>query len=443
MPWRDLNKGSFQCPPLSAFDHEALLSQAKAACKHLVVTATTADSVPIDRIALNNKTGRHATFRKIKDTVDPSLEGVHAHTRVRAAIGEVADFFHLNSQTKLEDYDRVMKDWVVKLTTLYTLVDRSNSIGGNKSLHSLSVIWKVTKMATTSPRDLCLLDYHDDFTFYDNATGQVRRGWARCIHSIDLPCCPDLEERCGLKRTTVVRSGHVFIESSEPGELDYYKVHITVPRNDSFRHISEMFYRTMLKFYSSSMLKLEEHFIRKRIKPLLDLPVSRFPNKADADYCLHCFARFNWLTTRRQCRICGDVTCNKCCVKWSIRLDTHKHAIKVDVCQECSSGDSKRDALGAKSSATSSTILGPHSKRQGQRSCPILERPQPARVSPSSELETFSSRASERVEQLKDVLGSQSSSNSSGDSIENFVLLLSPGRWRESLQDKSVEALPV
>ncbi|CAK4673673.1 unnamed protein product [Aphanomyces euteiches] len=396
MPWRDLNKGSFQCPPLSAFDHEALLSQAKAACKHLVVIATTADSVPIDRIALNNKTGRHATFRKIKDTVDPSLEGVHAHTRVRAAIGEVADFFHLNSQTKLEDYDRVMKDWVVKLTTLYTLVDRSNSIGGNKSLHSLSVIWKVTKMATTSPRDLCLLD-----------------------------------------------SGHVFIESSEPGELDYYKVHITVPRNDSFRHISEMFYRTMLKFYSSSMLKLEEHFIRKRIKPLLDLPVSRFPNKADADYCLHCFARFSWLTTRRQCRICGDVTCNKCCVKWSIRLDTHKHAIKVDVCQECSSGDSKRDALGAKSSATSSTILGPHSKRQGQRSCPILERPQPARVSPSSELETFSSRASERVEQLKDVLGSQSSSNSSGDSIENFVLLLSPGRWRESLQDKSVEALPV
>ncbi|CAK4673668.1 unnamed protein product [Aphanomyces euteiches] len=343
MPWRDLNKGSFNCAPLTEEARDMLINEAKIACKYLIVNATTAaDTTPVDKVAVNEKTGRHATFRKIKDTVDPKLEGVHAYTRVRATIEDVADFFHLNTPIKLENYDRVMRDWVVKLTTLYTLIERSDRGSTTKPLYSCGVIWKVTKVTGTQPRDLCLLDYHDEFTYVDQNTGEARRGWARCIHSIKLSCCPDLNPRYGLLRTTVVRSGHVFIESSEPGELDYYKVHITVPPRGSVNQFTQLIYRTMLKFYSSTVLHFEEHFIRERIKPMLDLPVSRFQHKLKTDYCAQCFTRFTWMTTCRQCRGCGDAVCQKCSSKWSILLDTHKHAIKVDMCRQCVTGETKR-----------------------------------------------------------------------------------------------------
>ncbi|KAG9409549.1 hypothetical protein AC1031_019814 [Aphanomyces cochlioides] len=280
-------------------------------------------------------------FRKIKDLVDPSLDGVIANTRVRASIEEAADFFYFDSPAKLENYDRVMKDSVVKLTSLYTLIERPQSPQAEHPLHSLGVIWKVTKLFGTTPRDTCLLDYHDEFTTVDPATGEERRGWARCIHSVPLKCCPDMKESHGLIRTTVVRSGHVFIESSTPGELDYYKVHITVAQNDSFGSFSEMLYRTVIKFYSASLLNLEGHFICKRVVPLLELPMSRFLHKREAVFCMTCLAHFKWTNPKRQCRSCGDAICLKCSSKWSIHLDTHKQAIKVDLCLVCVSGNSK------------------------------------------------------------------------------------------------------
>ncbi|KAH9092435.1 hypothetical protein LEN26_018385 [Aphanomyces euteiches] len=197
-----------------------------------------------------NSLMQHNTwFRKIKDLVDPSLDGLIAHTRVRASIEEAADFFYFDSPAKLENYDRVMKDSVVKLASLYTLIERPQSPKAEHPLHSLGSSGR-SPSCSAPRRGIC---YHDEFTTVDPATGEERRGWARCIHSVPLKCCPDMKESHGLIRTTVVRSGHVFIESSTPGELDYYKVHITVAQNDSFGGLSEMLYRTMIKFYSSSV----------------------------------------------------------------------------------------------------------------------------------------------------------------------------------------------
>ncbi|CAK4114924.1 unnamed protein product [Aphanomyces euteiches] len=357
MSWVDMNKRSFNCPPLSEKSKQNILNEAKDACSKLIMNITFSAANPIAKVVVNPKTKRNASFRKIKDLVDPSLDGLIAHTRVRASIEEAADFFYFDSPAKLENYDRVMKDSAVKLASLYTLIERPQSPQAEHPLHSLGVIWKVTKLFGTTPRDMCLLDYHDEFTTVDPATGEERRGWARCIHSVPLKCCPDMKESHGLIRTTVVRSGHVFIESSTPGELDYYKVHITVAQNDSFGGLSEMLYRTMIKFYSSSLLNLEGHFLCKRVVPLLKLPMSRFLHKREAVCCMTCLAHFKWTNPKRQCRSCGDVICLKCSSKWSIHLDTHKQAIKVDLCLVCVTENSKGEV-----SAVSGTgsFIGTH-----------------------------------------------------------------------------------
>ncbi|CAK4384769.1 unnamed protein product [Aphanomyces euteiches] len=340
MSWRDMTETSFHRPPLSESARRNLIAEAKSACKYLVMSATTATTTPIEKVVLNASTGRHMTVRMLRDPVDPKLEGFHAHTRVRATIEEVADFFYIDSPAKSQAYFSVMDDLVMKRCTLYTLVERPISEASSQPLHYVGVDWKVIKSAGGTPRDLCLLDYHDQFSFFDEETQSSRRGWARCIHSVELPCCPDMERRFGLVRSTIVRSGYVFVESIEPGVLDYYKIYTMAPTGGVYKLLPQLFYSAMMKLHSRTVLSLEEHFVERRIKPTLELPASRFQDKKNVDYCMHCYARFNWITIKKQCRACGDVTCQKCSSKWSIHLGSQKHA-KVELCFVCVSGMSK------------------------------------------------------------------------------------------------------
>ena len=61
MSWRD---NAFECPPLDDLTREDLLTQAKSACKYLIVNATTADNFPIHNVIVSEKTGRYATVIK-------------------------------------------------------------------------------------------------------------------------------------------------------------------------------------------------------------------------------------------------------------------------------------------------------------------------------------------------------------------------------------------
>ncbi|KAG9409546.1 hypothetical protein AC1031_019811 [Aphanomyces cochlioides] len=346
----------FNCPPLSQKERNDLVKEAKIACKYLVINATTSEKSPIDSVVRNVKTGRHATIRRASDKADPQYEGYTAHTKVRASIDDVAEFFVLDSPIKAHAYSRVMGEVFLDKRTLYTLVERPIADCASQPLHSVSIEWLLVRMPMGIPtRDACLLECHDEFVFADQDTGEPRRGWARCSHSISLSCCPELHQSHGVVRMDVIRSGHVFLESSERGVLDYYRVTFGNPNGNVMKHFSKALVNRHLKNSVTKALNIEEFFISQRIKPMLEVSVARFQSKKKVDYCMHCYGRFSWLSSKKQCRGCGDVTCSKCSRVWQLEL-AHAKVVKVQLCLECITGEVKSRSLQSPRQSMTSTM---------------------------------------------------------------------------------------
>ncbi|KDO17300.1 hypothetical protein SPRG_17253 [Saprolegnia parasitica CBS 223.65] len=90
----------------------------------------------------------------------------------------------------------------------------------------LGIRWKALDQpslfgAFTRCRDLCLLEF---CTLFQDDNG--RTGWARCVHSIEHPLCPDFGDTNGYLRCSVVNSGLVVMEAQHGVEtLDCFMVY--------------------------------------------------------------------------------------------------------------------------------------------------------------------------------------------------------------------------
>ncbi|OQR98292.1 hypothetical protein THRCLA_06760 [Thraustotheca clavata] len=90
----------------------------------------------------------------------------------------------------------------------------------------LGLRWKVLEAPSlfgnfTRARDVCLLEY---CTLFQDDNG--RTGWARCVHSIEHPLCPDFEASNGYLRCNVVNSGFVVMEAQHGVDtLDCYMIY--------------------------------------------------------------------------------------------------------------------------------------------------------------------------------------------------------------------------
>ncbi|CAK4673686.1 hypothetical protein LEN26_007032 [Aphanomyces euteiches] len=440
MSWQDLGRDSFRCPPLSESARRGLIDEAKLACKYLVVTATTSDAIPIDSVIMNTKTKRHASIRMIKDKMDLSLGGSHVYTRIRTTIDAVSDFFYLDTPNKVQDYSRVMGETIINKVTLYTLVERPVSEASSQPLHYVGVEWVLNKPKASPPRDWCYLSYHDEFCFVDEGSGEQRKGWVACMHSVDLSCCPSMEKRYGINRGTFIRSGHVFLETAEPGVLDYIKVSLIKFGGSVLKHCPQFYLKSLVKTYGSIALNLEEHFILRRLRPLLDLPVTRFQQKKDVDYCNQCLARFSWITLKKQCRACGDIVCQKCSSKWPLQFYVHK-IVKVALCENCISGAQKQPQEPAAHmlTATSTMELSPTTSRprktylagdQEERSFHQTKPLEPAHARPPS----YSYDESEMYDKVGPSIITLGASppDAPVDDDEMTIHFLSPSQWRES-----------
>ncbi|RHX99645.1 hypothetical protein DYB36_013664 [Aphanomyces astaci] len=277
----------FDCQPLSSKDEAALLAQASSAWKGLVDNAISSELYRIEKVVRNETTGRCATLRKPRDTINMNQDGVVAHTRTRATIEQAAAFFYLDTSIKAEQFARVMDELVEAKRTLYTLVDRPVVDDGvNKPLDYISVDWMMIKFKKGVPaRDLCYL---------------------------------------------------------EPGVLDYYKLYFGSPRGAVLgKHFNGLYLKgamrtsaravRFLAFHKLVILNLDEHFTTERLKPLLSTPLR--DEKVDAKACSVCHGSFSWRTTKRLCRACGAAICVKCSSLWSLTLQGS--AVKVPLCAPC------------------------------------------------------------------------------------------------------------
>ncbi|RHY22567.1 hypothetical protein DYB32_009465 [Aphanomyces invadans] len=327
----------FDCQPLTASARNDLLDIAGRAWKGLVENAIASEVYPIDKIVRNTTTGRCATLRRPRDIVN-ATEGVVAHSRTRATIEQAADFFYLDTPAKAHQFARVMDELVEAKRALYPLVDRplTDDMVSNETTSSpldyISVDWMMIKFKKGVPaRDLCYLEIHKEFKFSCRITGVTRRGWVRCIHSVRMDCCPDMQKRFGVIRMEIHRVRWTIVRVTNRASR-YYKLYFGSPRGAFLgNYFNGLYLKGAMRTSARSVLNLDEHFTTERLKPLLSAPLDM--SLANATSCKTCRVAFTWRNPKKLCRACGDPICPQCSSLWGLTLQGS--AIKVPLCKRC------------------------------------------------------------------------------------------------------------
>ncbi|KAF0687442.1 Aste57867_20806 [Aphanomyces stellatus] len=320
-----LTPGQFDCPALSPSEAAAFLTLGETVCRDTLQNALTMQKQRVASVAKNATTRRHATIHKGFDVVDPSLPGTCARTTIAASLADVADFFYLDSPHKLDQYAFTMGQKIADRRNLYTLVSPDEA-----PMHYCGIAWMrydVPKLFAS--RDMCVIEYHNEIEVVDDELRR-RRGWVRCMHSIDLRCCPPLKAAHGIVRGTVTRTGYVFLETDVADVLDLFSVVVAQAHGNLVTPLA----LALAKRQCQMVLQLEEYFSLQRVmRTMASLDQHVVGPTTTCSYCTKCHRNFGLFLRTFHCRACLQTTCNDCGHEWTLPL--HGVPVKVFVCHAC------------------------------------------------------------------------------------------------------------
>ncbi|OQS06050.1 hypothetical protein THRCLA_01890 [Thraustotheca clavata] len=319
----------FKCPTLNAVETEYFINVANKAALDCVRNAMSLQMTSVVAVFKSDSTQRFARMREGPDTVQPNLPATAANTQIHATIEQIAEFFYLDTIVKARTYANTVGQIVLDRQTLYTLEPRNTEI----SLRYVGIDWLViqTPYLGVCNRDAVFVEIHDELEFYDEIAKVYRRGFVRCLHSIELDCCPPLKESHGIVRSAFVRSGHIFIETDTPGLLNYYTVYVTLANGNIPR------LTTMQRNQCKRILSLEEHLCYDYVTTSMDndefVPVQQYESATNAKHCRRCTKKLHTLVKRKNCAKCGLVVCMDCCNKCKVVFQLTPRTIYL--CHHC------------------------------------------------------------------------------------------------------------
>ncbi|OQR82369.1 hypothetical protein ACHHYP_16162 [Achlya hypogyna] len=288
----------FHCPPLHASARAQWVAAAQVTAQDTLVNALKLRLLRVHKVCTSATTGATARIFKGSDGKDPSIPATLATTQVlMGSLEDVAAFFELSSLLQHGAFG------LVNGQTLYTLADKSP----NQPLHYVGMHWLAcsTSVVGVSTRDYCVLEYQDEFVYYDEACGRERRGWLRCLHSIATPSCPSLRSSHGLIRGELFRTGHLFIETDTPGVLDYHYVHCAKYHGT----LPHFLIAASMVWQVSQALTVQQYC---GPIPLADGGSLRV-RKRSPHHCARCSTKFSFFGRPRHCNFCYEAFCKRCC----------------------------------------------------------------------------------------------------------------------------------
>ncbi|KAG9409979.1 hypothetical protein AC1031_018009 [Aphanomyces cochlioides] len=319
----------FDCPRLTAHERETYLSFGEVSCRDTVQNALSIQNHRAIQRMKNKRTKQTAIIYSGKDVVDPTLPVLCAKTQVHATLDEIAKFFFLDSTDKLSSYSSSMGQQVLDRQNLYTLASPAST---EVPIYYCGIAWFAfeTPLSMLANRDFCVIEYHNEIHFVDSQMKR-RRGWVRCIQSINLRNCPPLKATHGLVRGSLTRTGQVFLETDTPGLLDFYSVVVAQSCGNLQVVVNEVAKRQVQR-----AIKFEEQLMLYRLMQqranhfLSGVAFERFKS---ATACIHCLRRFSWMNKKQHCRQCNEIACIKCGHEWTIYKNDREE--KIFVCRPC------------------------------------------------------------------------------------------------------------
>ncbi|OQR94393.1 hypothetical protein ACHHYP_20066 [Achlya hypogyna] len=324
----------FNVAPLTPYERQTYTQLASRVCLDTISSALTVQAEPVVEVVASPVTKRKARLSQGIDQLAGDVDAVCAYTQVRATLEEVAAIFDVDSPKKLRAHASAVAPSLLDRHTLHIVAPRRN----HNPFHSISINWAATSCPFgISNRDACFLECQDEFAFSDPDKPTRRRGFVRAMHSIELNGCPSFKESHNLVRSHIVRSGHVFLETIEPGILDCYYI-VAVDLRGS---VPRMLHSALLRRECSKVLRLEEALQLERVRNQLATHglarIHAYGDKAQQRECARCCRRFHLVARRRHCELCAEVVCSRCC----FQMPTTFHGVydaHVLLCYFCFNG---------------------------------------------------------------------------------------------------------
>ncbi|KAG9401362.1 hypothetical protein AC1031_009227 [Aphanomyces cochlioides] len=330
MTTKSLPPNFFHCPPLTHEEKESYKHQGVAAA-YEVVKKTKLHGGPI-KWKLNSDERDLKIYKGIDSSEPATSSGataLFATIEVVGTMDEVVDLFRSQTTEQAKEYVRRFGNLMADAVNLYTIVPATPE----EPHEMIGISWRAFKPpveGVVKRRDACVLDVHHAFPV------NGKRVWVRCIKSIEIACCPDLEKELGYIRMNHKCTGHVFSESDRPGYLhiDYLlqsDVRGTV--GDYAKWIVDLSVKRRLR----SAIYIDRFLRENRLSKTPFLNAGELQPLSRTRVCSLCSRWLRILSKKSNCLKCGFVFCHQCIQHWHVK-NRGFDAVAL-VCNRCALGN--------------------------------------------------------------------------------------------------------
>ncbi|ETV96080.1 hypothetical protein H310_10721 [Aphanomyces invadans] len=354
-----LPRDFFRCPPLAPSDMDAFKKLARRASTELAICARRTNG-PIQWTEDVHEPGLIMYSGLDTDSTGDVLTYCSV-TDVNGTLDEVAAMFYATNGPSTEHSCHLAKH-VLDSHHLYTVAKPTPEC----PRHAIYMRWMVMEtpikgLGVISPRDYCVLESHHDMEV-DN-----RRGWIRSVVSIDLNCCPPLNQFLGFVRASIVRSGHVVMETDRPGVLEV--THLV--QIDLKLHAPHWIRKLGVRARCRGVLSIDVLLREQRLSQSGSfLASSELVSKDARSACAVCEQSFGLLHHKSNCRKCGEVVCGRCSKMWRFKVSGTSEAMRI--CTSCALTSST--AHGAATVCSDSVVSATMTSSQSTANSPRLHR---------------------------------------------------------------------
>lgn len=346
----------FRCPPLSASRIEQITREANVACDELLRfsagevfgdSGTGGSSGDDDRDDHDGASSASGHTRlptdelkwefaeqvdsirvekvRVKSEKKKSVFYFRGITQMESSLEEIMELYevdvaHPNVQLETKLSPDMLHSVILYEISPYNVRDRTVFIG---------IRWSAVRSpyVLVRNRDYCYLEIQRRFTLPDG-----RRGFARCLHSVKIKSCPDMEKSHNFVRGSMYRSGFVFIESRRDRRtLDVVQAVYT----DLKGKVPQWVAASGLRHKLMNLEHLKKYVNMKRVANQTFVRRSQMMAPDKAKTCFVCVDDIGTFQRRYNCQKCGEVMCGRC--KHTMNADIPVVGkMKLTICNLCS-----------------------------------------------------------------------------------------------------------
>ncbi|KAF1778435.1 START-like domain [Phytophthora cactorum] len=330
----------FHCPPLAASRKEQITHEANRACDELLrfsageAFSSTGSSLDSDEDQFQDGlkweyTEQLESIRvekvKVKSETKKGVYYFRGITQVEATIEEVMELYDVDMAHPNMQLEKKLSPDILHSVVLYEILPYRP----DESTIFIGIRWSAVRSpyVMVRNRDYCYLEIQRRFTLPDG-----RRGFARCLHSVKIKSCPDMEKSHGFVRGSMYRSGIVFIESKRDRKtLDIVQAVYTDLKGNVPQWVAAKGLRQRLM----SLEHLKKYVNMKRVANQTFARRSQLMAPGKVKTCFVCVDDIGTFKRRYNCQKCGEVICGRC--KLTINADIPVVGkMKLTICSLCS-----------------------------------------------------------------------------------------------------------